>query len=164
MYLSTPRSPETMNQTRYRVSLEPAASRAAADPEIRNCVQSLLATHYVEGMGVERRRHRRFPFPHLIHLVPLAADGRTPQGAAIVAVAKQLSEGGIGFFHPHPLPYRMVLVVMETADGRRYGLVADLTWCRFTPQGWYESGGRFLRTIPVAGLPPVAPAELEYQI
>ncbi len=140
-------------------------SRPAVDPEIHNTVQTLLASFHADDRALERRRRRRYPFPHLIHLTPLAADGRSASGPPIVAVCKQLSEGGIGFFHPHPLPHRKMIVAIELSDGRRWGLVVDLTWCRFTPHGWYESGGRFMRTAANA-IPPVCSAILdaEYQI
>ena len=154
-----------MNAPATRSPSIPVANLSTNDPEIRNSVQSLLASFYTDSQGAERRRQRRYPFPHLIHLAPLAADGKTPAGPPIVVVGKQLSEGGVGFFHPHPLPYRKMLVVMETAEGRRHALAVDLTWCRFTPQGWYESGGRFLRIVAVPSLAPRAmPSDPDYSI
>ena len=121
-----------------------------ADREIRDCVQSLLASHFGRGYVTDRRRERRFPFPHLVHLTPLADDGRTSSGSSIVAVGRELSEGGFGFFHPSPLPYRQMIASLQAADSRWFSFVIDLTWCRFMRHGWYESGGRFLRTIAVA--------------
>jgi len=53
----------------------------------------------------------------------------------------------LGFYHPHPLPYRRMIVSLETGDGRWLSFLIDLTWCRFTKQGWYESGGRFLQPV-----------------
>jgi hypothetical protein len=41
-----------------------------------------------------------------------------------------------------------MIVALETAGGDRLRLLIDVTWCRFTEQGWYESGGRFLQTVP----------------
>jgi hypothetical protein len=125
------------------------ATRAASvDPEIRSGVQSLLASYYPDGLVVERRRERRFPYPHLVYLTPVADDGCTPVGNSIVVIGKHLSEGGLGFFHQHPLVCRQAVVSLELADGGWIGLVIDLTWCRFTRHGWYESGGRFLRAVP----------------
>ncbi len=122
------------------------------DPEIRNGIQSLLASYYPDGLVVERRRERRFPYPHLVYLTPLADDGCTPCDNSIVVIGKHLSEGGLGFFHQQPLACRRAIASLELADGRWFGVTIDLTWCRFTRHGWYESGGRFLRTAQ-----PVAP-------
>jgi hypothetical protein len=136
-----------------------------ANREIRDCVQSLLASHFGRAYATDRRRERRFPFPHLVHLTPLADDGRTPTGLSMVAVGRELSEGGFGFFHPSPLHYRQMVVSLEAADSQWLSLVIDLTWCRFMRHGWYESGGRFLRTIAIAP-PPVSRSlsQPEYQI
>ena len=126
----------------------PHKSRSpSVEAEIRSAIRGLLASYYPEGLVVERRHERRFPYPHLVYLTPVAADGETPQGEPLVVVGKHLSEGGLGFFHQHPLACRQALVSMELADGQWYGLAIELTWCRFTRQGWYESGGRFLRTV-----------------
>ena len=62
-------------------------------------------------------------------------------------VGKHLSERGLGFYHPQPLPYRRMIVSLEGPRGDWFGFLIDLTWCRFTRQGWYESGGRFLESV-----------------
>ena len=40
-----------------------------------------------------------------------------------------------------------MIVSLEASDGGRHGFLIDLAWCRFTKQGWYESGGRFLEAV-----------------
>jgi hypothetical protein len=97
---------------------------------------------------VERRRDWRYPYPYLAYLTPVGADGVTPQGEPVVVVGKHLSEHGFGFYHREPLPYRRMIVSLEAAGGARLGFLIDLSWCRFTRQGWYESGGRFLQAVP----------------
>jgi hypothetical protein len=134
-------------QTRAAVVILPAGRRPAVESEIVESVRSVLASHFAGNMGVERRRDRRFPYPHLITLTPLSDDGITPTGSPLVAVGKQLSETGLGFFHSTPLPHRRMLVTLDLAPGRSIHLAIDLTWCRFTRYGWYESGGRFLRVV-----------------
>jgi hypothetical protein len=129
-------------------SLERHTGTNSVDPEIRHGIQSLLASYYPDGLVVERRRERRFPYPHPVYLTPVAEDGSTPCGPSIVVIGKHLSEGGLGFFHQHPLACRQAVVSLEMADGQWFGVAIDLTWCRFTRHGWYESGGRFLRTVP----------------
>jgi hypothetical protein len=133
--------------------LEQATRAATVDPAIRTGVQSLLASYYPDGLVVERRRERRFPYPHLVYLTPLTDDGSAPDGESIVVIGKHLSEGGLGFFHQRPLACRQAIVSLERADGHWFGLVIDLTWCRFTRHGWYESGGRFLRAVPASFSP-----------
>jgi hypothetical protein len=87
-------------------------------------------------MIVDRRRDPRFPYPKLIYLTPVGRDGRTPQGESIVVTGKQISEGGLSFFHPEPLPDRRMIASLETHDGRFMGFLLDICWCRFTRHGW----------------------------
>lgn len=122
--------------------------------DVRSQVWKLLASAFPRGDFAERRQDQRYPYPRLISLWPLAADGRTPQGPAITVVGKHLSERGLGFFHPQPLANRLVMVSFEEGDARRIGFLLDIHRCRFTRYGWYESGGRFLSA---AALPANAP-------
>ena len=75
-------------------------------------------------------------------------DGTTQVGPPVVAAGKQISETGLGFFHPAPLPFRRVIASLEQGPDQWVGFLMDLHWCRFTRYGWYESGGRFLQMIP----------------
>lgn len=104
----------------------------------------LLAQGYHEK---NRRFGPRYPYPQLVHLTPLELDGQTECRESIVVVGRQLSEQGIDFFHPKPLPYRRAIVTLEAPGGRWLRLLLDLTWCRFTRHGWYESGGRFIKVL-----------------
>jgi hypothetical protein len=121
------------------------ADQGAAD-EIRTQVWGLLSTLYPKVSVVERRRETRYPFPFLIHLSP-ADDPDAQRGEGIVVVGKHVSERGLGFFHPMPLPYRRVIASLERPHDGWYAFLLDLRWCRFTRQGWYESGGRFLEVV-----------------
>lgn len=94
-----------------------------------------------------RRFGPRYPYPQLVRMAPVDRDGSERSGESLVVVGRQLSEQGFDFFHPSPLPYRRVVVTLETCDGRWLRLLLDLTWCRFTRHGWYESGGRFLKIL-----------------
>ena len=96
---------------------------------------------------VERRGEQRFPFPHLVHLTPVSVEGTILLDETVVVVGKHLSERGLGFYHQQPLPNRRMIVSIETDNHTWLGILIDLTWCRFTKQGWYESGGRFLRLV-----------------
>jgi hypothetical protein len=117
------------------------------DDEIRSQVWGLLTTLYPRNDLVERRHDNRYPFPYLAHLTPVGEDGITPEGDSIVVVGKHLSERGFGFYHRATLPYRRMIVSLETRGGQYIAFLIDLRWCRFTKGGWYESGGRFLQAV-----------------
>jgi hypothetical protein len=118
----------------------------AAD-EIRSQVWGLLSTLYPKVPVVERRRETRYPFPFLVHLTPVGDDGISPEGEHLVVIGKTISERGFGFYHKHPLAQRRMIVSLEGPQGGWFAFLIDLRWCRFTKQGWYESGGRFLEAV-----------------
>ncbi len=117
------------------------------DSNKREGLRSLLACVYPSVAQLERRGERRYPYPYLVRLAPLADDGRTRLDEHIVVVGKQISEHGLGFYHQQPLAFRQAIVSLDRADGPAIQVQIDLTWCRFTRLGWYESGGRFLQVI-----------------
>jgi hypothetical protein len=120
----------------------------SADEALRRQVWGLLAGLAPQAHHPERRTVQRFPYPNLLYLTPVAADGMTPAGDSIVVVGKHLSERGLGFFYQYPLPNRRMIASLEGKDARYVGFLVDITWCRFTQHGWYDSGGRFLCAVP----------------
>jgi hypothetical protein len=117
----------------------------AAEPPLKGQVWSLLSSMYPQS---ERRRTERFPYPKLVYLTPVASDGVTRAGDTVVVAGKHLSERGLGFYHPGPLAHRLVVASLEKAPDEWLHLLLDVSWCRFRRQRWYESGGRFLRSVP----------------
>jgi hypothetical protein len=116
------------------------------DNGVRSKVWGVLAAIFPRGGIRERRSEHRYPYPYLVYLTPIDKDG-LPEGESVVVVGKHLSEHGLGFYHPKPLPYRRMIATLEAADGEPASFLIDLAWCRFTRHGWYESGGRFLEVV-----------------
>jgi hypothetical protein len=136
-------SPE-MCQPHLDLSPEP---NSLAENDVRTQVWGLLSNLYPKADRMERRRETRYPFPYLVHLTPVGDDGITPCGERLVAVGKHISQRGLGFYHPRPLPHRRMIASLQSDTGHWYAFLIDLSWCRFTKQGWYESGGRFLQAV-----------------
>ena len=129
--------------------VDPVANESVqSEGDLRMQVRRLLGTLYPKDHLIERRKENRYPFPFLVHLTPVDADGEPSVDETVVVVGSHLSGRGLGFYHPKPLPYRRMIASLESPDGQRLGFLIDLNWCRFTKQGWYESGGRFLRAVP----------------
>lgn len=129
----------------------PVVARATFAPpspdDVRSQVRGLLGGLYPAGNLPERRREQRYPYPRLLIITPVESDGATRAGEPLTAAGKHLSETGLSFFHPDPLPYRWIVASLQKCDGNWFGFLVDLDWCRFTRQGWYESGGRFVRIV-----------------
>ena len=139
---------QTIREPQFDLLPEPGGS---SEDDVKTQVWGLLTTLYPKNEFAERRRQARYPFPYLVHLTPVSDDGITPEGNTLVVVGKHLSERGLGFYHAEPLPYRRMIVSVETGGPGWTSFLIDLTWCRFTKQGWYESGGRFLQAVASPG-------------
>lgn len=119
----------------------------AGEEPLREQVRRFLGQLINRGVQHERRLHTRLPFPMLVRLTPVDPRTQEPLADSIVVVGKNVSEEGLGFYHQDPLPYRRAIIVLEDNAGRSVSLLIDLSWCRFTRQGWYDSGGRFLQIV-----------------
>jgi hypothetical protein len=115
--------------------------------EVQTKVWGLLAALYPRNDVIERRRETRYPFPCLIHLTPVGRDGVTPEGETVVVAGRDISEHGLGFYHQEVLPYRRMIASIEYKRDQWMAFSIDLSWCRFTRGGWYESGGRLLESV-----------------
>ena len=124
-----------------------SAVASAADEAIRSKVRKLLQTLLPVTPAIERRQDRRYPFPRLIRLTPVADDGRTAIDEPLVVAGNSLSERGIGFFHSYPITHRRMIASFASTEGDEINLLVDVAWCRFIGQGWYESGGRFVQNM-----------------
>lgn len=109
--------------------------------QVRQMLQQMTSSD--QEAGAERRESRRFSYPFLLQITPVD-ENETPLDEPITVVGKDLSDRGLGFFHQQPLPYRRVMAVLEDMRGQRIEVLMDITWCRFTRHGWYDSGARFL--------------------
>lgn len=109
-------------------------------------VRALLKQQPI-SVFAERRSEYRYSFARLLLVTPVAEDGETALARSLCAVGKHLSEHGLGFFHPDPLPYRLVVVSAEAEPEKWLSFLVDVRHCRFTTYGWYESGGRLLRAV-----------------
>jgi hypothetical protein len=117
------------------------------DHAVRRQVRDLLVKLRAPYQGVERRLTQRYAYPHLLYLTPVADDGVTPVGESVVVVGKQLSETGLCFYHQRPLAPRQMIASLEGANRQWVGFLLDISWCRFTAHGWYDSGGQFLEAV-----------------
>jgi hypothetical protein len=123
------------------------------DDSVRTHIWRLLSAMYPHVQRPERRSEERFPYPRLVYLRPVSADGLTPLGETLVVAGKHLSERGLGFYHPSPLAHRRVIATLERVEDDWLSFLLDINWCRFNRHGWYESGGRFLCPVSDVGPP-----------
>jgi hypothetical protein len=112
---------------------------------LANEVQALVARLRPQ-VTVERRHDDRVAVPLLFRLIPLDSKREPIYDDAITVVGKDISRRGLSFFHEQPLTYRQAIVSLEHPEFGRFAAELDVNWCRFTKPGWYESGGRLVRS------------------
>ena len=96
-------------------------------------VHELLLLMYRPNPEAERRRDRRYPYPHLVRLTPVGSDGRTAWEKPLLWPEIRFLKGAL-LFHPQPLPYRRMIASFHSGNDRWLGLLIDLRWCRFVGQ------------------------------
>ena len=98
--------------------------------------------HRTSSLIYSRRTHR-VPFAESLTIRGLD-ESLNPVDREFTARSRDISAHGISFRHEGPLPYRFVELSYQTARGTITRRVR-LTWCRYSVEGSYVSGGRFLR-------------------
>jgi len=94
---------------------------------------------------LDQRGSQRHAFPCPVDLWPIE-NGQIIQSPMVV-IGKNLSRGGIAFFHLDPIPQRQAVIGLPCGDHRLVHLLTEIHWCRFLRAGWYDGGGRFLRLV-----------------
>jgi hypothetical protein len=107
------------------------------------------------AVALERRRDERMPVPVLFRLTPLDHDREPIVSASVTVVGKNISRRGLSFYHEQPLPHRRALICLQHPEIGDFSAEIDITWCRFTKPGWYESGGRLVAAVQPSSPPPV---------
>lgn len=123
----------------------------ASEAKVRTTVGRIISRILPRKITNERRKDFRYPYPHLVYLTPVDSSGIPLNELSTIVVGKNITERGIDFFHREPLPYRRVILTLEAEDGSQASVVTDLLWTRFTRQGWYDNGGRFLQVLDQKG-------------
>jgi hypothetical protein len=119
----------------------PRIDRAALARQIQTLVARLHPS-----VTLERRRHDRLSVPVMFRLTPLSDDGQPIAGESITVIGKNISRHGLSFYHAVPLPYRRARIAAENIE-IAFAAEIDISWCRFSKPGWYESGSRLIAAL-----------------
>jgi hypothetical protein len=105
-----------------------------------------LLSHLHPPVERERRHDDRVAIPVLFRLTPFDADRQPLDQEASIVVGKNISRRGVCFYHEKPITHRCALIELADPSAGRFVAEIDISWCRFTKPGWYESGGRLIRS------------------
>jgi hypothetical protein len=111
----------------------------------------LLASWHSSFGSLHSRRWHRVAYYKPLLITPLDDATERPSARSFVAQGRDLSLSGCSFCHPDPLASRKVIVRFRAEDRSGGAILAVLRWCRYRRDGFYQSGGQFLRCAPVDG-------------
>ncbi|MBW3543806.1 MAG: hypothetical protein KY476_26455 [Planctomycetes bacterium] len=120
--------------------------------ELEQLVASVAASWHASPCLLHSRRWHRVGYRRPAVLTPLA-DECAREGMSWAITGKDISLGGFSFVHARPLPHRFVAVTFVAGVEQPVTLLVRLTWCRFTREGRYQSGGSFVREIVLDDVP-----------
>jgi hypothetical protein len=115
--------------------------------EATSYVETLVASWNGPTTVVERRRWHRVPYDRLIQITPLDDSTNEPTGPPQLVTGRDISLGGVSFMHREPLACRKVACAFNPNSRSPESVVVRLTWCRFTKDGFYQSGGQFVQAV-----------------
>lgn len=118
------------------------ASCGNGHDEVAPTAEPNASWHRTSSLIYSRKTHR-VPFTGALTIRGLD-ENLNPVDSEFAAKSRDISADGISFRHEGPLPYRFVELSYQTARGPVTRRVR-LTWCRYSAEGSYVSGGRFLR-------------------
>ncbi len=125
---------------------EDVASSKSTRSTLTIQVEALLSRLY-PPLERERRQDDRIAIPVLFRLTPLGADRLPLDQESTIVVGKNISRRGVSFYHEHSITHRRVIIELADPNLGSFAAEVDITWCRFTKPGWYESGGRLIRAM-----------------
>jgi hypothetical protein len=109
-------------------------------------LESVVASWQSNRHLLQARRWHRLRFQEPLGLTPLDDAGQ-PAGDPWLVHGHDVSLGGVSFLHRLPLACRIAALTFPLDGGQFEAVAVRLTWCRFTTDGIYQSGGRFLRRL-----------------
>jgi hypothetical protein len=136
---------------------------AVPDPRVLDVLQRIpemdclftggvVASWHASFGSLHSRRWHRVAYDKPLLITPLDDLTERPSERAFVAQGRDLSLAGLSFCHPHPLASRKVIVRFRAEDpSAGEAILATLRWCRFRRDGSYQSGGQFVRCVPLDG-------------
>jgi hypothetical protein len=107
-----------------------------------------VASWHSSFSSLHSRRWHRVAYDKPLLITPVDDHTDRPSERALLVRGRDLSLSGVSFTHPRPLASRKVIVRFEAENpATSSAILAILRWCRFRRDGFYQSGGQFLRSV-----------------
>lgn len=131
------------------LTARPSAGQNASSNSTSSVIETIERVLQIDEKDLAQsdgqRKTRRFPFTEYVEVSYVEPNEDDMTGIPINVKCRNVSLGGLGFFHTSALPLRNVLVQLD----RKLDLppiATKLLWCRCLTTDWYEIGGTFIDT------------------
>jgi hypothetical protein len=121
--------------------------------ELETLLDRFVASWHSSPPLMESRSHHRVRYDKPLVLTPMDPHSHGPAGEPRLVQGRDISLGGCSFCHIDPLPCGRVALTFGLEDERPVTFMLRLTWCRFTQDGLYQSGGKFLKPVDLPNGP-----------
>lgn len=115
--------------------------------ELERLLNGLVASWHASPPLTEGRSAHRVQYERPLLLTSIDPRSHHPIGEPQLVRGRDLSLGGCSFYHSDPLASARVALTFGLEDEQRVTMMLRLTWCRFTQDRVYQSGGRFLKPL-----------------
>ncbi len=123
---------------------------------VASTVEVNIASWTASSHIVERRGSHRVGYRQPLLVTPLDDQTGEPNAPAMIVVGRDISLSGLSFTHRDPLSCRTVGCTFKPLDEEKLeSVIVRLTWCRFTRQRLYQSGGKFLQIVELTVNAPI---------
>ena len=137
----------TCNDRCLSTADDPLMAALHSVQELQSLVGEVVASWHTSGPLLQQRYRHRVPLRRQLIIIPLDEQLETPCGSPLRVEGRDISLAGISFAHSLPLPHRKVALMLPHLHETAPSIVTQLTWCRFSRDGRYQSGGGFLGTL-----------------
>jgi hypothetical protein len=108
--------------------------------QLKDITEFLIAV--AKGTEEEQRRQDRTPY---FCPVTLKFDDDTPYRFS--AFTREICSSGVGLLHPMDIKPGEVTVTFRPYPNEVIRLAVQIHWCQPCGEGWYISGGTFVRVV-----------------
>ena len=115
--------------------------------ELEALLDRLVASWHASPPLIQTRSAHRIHYKKPLILAPMDTRVVPRSGELRIVRGRDVSLGGCCFEHAEPLPCARAAITFGIDEERPVTLLVRLSWCRFTQNGVYQSGGRFLKPI-----------------
>ncbi len=133
---------------------------AVFETDLEQAIYRILEANGFAVPRRERRASRRYPLHQPVTVTPIdSSSGRARNDQAFDGFVLDISAGGFGLLVPRLLTTEQAVLSFWNHGRAWCHMLFQPCWTKFSGQGYYQIGGRFLGVLPENFCSPSGPPE-----